>query len=84
MKELIAKIAKAKAEIKNSPLKKEGRNEFSKYDYFTPSQIEMLVANACHNNGLITLFDLMRNDLGVYSKDEIKINLYIINSRYLL
>lgn len=68
MKELIKKIANAKAEIKNSPLKKEGRNEFSKYDYFTPSQIELLVSSACHNNGLMTTFDLIRNDLGVYGK----------------
>lgn len=68
MKELIQKIAKAKAEIKNSPLKKEGRNDFSKYDYFTPSQIEHLVSTACQNNGLLPLFDLIRNELGVYGQ----------------
>ena len=68
MKELIKKIASAKAEIKNSPIKKEGRNEFSKYDYFTPSQIELLVSTACHNNGLLTTFDLIRDELGVYGK----------------
>lgn len=68
MKELIKKIAAAKAEIKNSPLKKEGKNSFSNYEYFTPSQIEFLVATACHNNGLLTTFDLIRNDLGVFGK----------------
>ncbi len=68
MKQLINKIASAKAEIKNSPLKKEGKNSFSNYEYFTPSQIEYLVANACHNNGLLTTFDLIRNDLGVFGK----------------
>jgi len=66
MKQLIAKIASAKMEIKNSKLKKEGRNEFSKYDYFTPSQIEYLVATACANNGLLTTFDLIRDNLGVF------------------
>jgi hypothetical protein len=40
---LIQKIAKAKADIKESPVKKEGRNKFSNYDYFTPAQIEGLV-----------------------------------------
>lgn len=68
MKELIKKIEAAKTEIKNTKLKKEGRNDFSKYDYFTPQQIEFLVASACHNNGLLTIFDLIRNELGVYGE----------------
>ena len=65
---IIPKIAKAKAEIKESKLKKEGRNEFSKYDYFTPSQIEFLVNQVCNDNKLLTTFDLIRNELGVYGK----------------
>ena len=68
MKELIKKIEAAKTEIKNTKLKKEGRNTFSNYDYFTPSQIEFLVASACHNHGLLTTFDLIRNELGVYGE----------------
>ena len=68
MKELIKKIEAAKTEIKNTKLKKEGRNTFSNYDYFTPSQIEFLVASACHNNELLTTFDLIRNELGVYGE----------------
>ena len=63
---LIQKIANAKKEIKENKLKKEGRNDFSKYDYFTPSQIESLVQQVCISNGLLTKFDLIRNDLGVY------------------
>ncbi len=68
MKELLNKIASAKAEIKATKLKKEGENTYSKYSYFTPSQIEFLVATACHNNKLLTSFDLIRNDLGVYGR----------------
>ena len=68
MKELLNKLASAKAEIKATKLKKEGRNTYSNYDYFTPSQIEFLVATACHNNKLLTSFDLIRNDLGVYGR----------------
>lgn len=64
--EIIKKMAKAKAEIKQSKLKKEGRNEFSKYDYFTPAQIEFLVNQVCDDNKLLTTFDLIRNELGVY------------------
>lgn len=68
MKELLNKLAAAKAEIKATKLKKEGRNTYSNYDYFTPSQIEFLVAAACHNNKLLTSFDLIRNELGVYGR----------------
>lgn len=62
---LIEKIANAKEQIKESKLKKEGRNEFSKYDYFTPQQIELLVQKVCKDNKLLTTFNLIRNDLGV-------------------
>ena len=68
MKELLNKLAAAKAEIKSTKLKKEGKNTYSNYEYFTPSQIEFLVATACHNNKLLTSFDLIRNDLGVYGR----------------
>ena len=68
MKELLNKLAAAKAEIKATKLKKEGKNTYSNYEYFTPSQIEFLVATACHNNKLLTSFDLIRNDLGVFGR----------------
>ena len=68
MKELLNKLASAKAEIKANKLKKEGKNTYSNYEYFTPSQIEFLVATACHNNKLLTSFDLIRNELGVYGR----------------
>ena len=66
MKKLLTKIANAKEEIKNTKLKKEGRNDFSKYDYFTPSQIELLVSSVCITQKLLTKFDLIRNELGVF------------------
>ena len=68
MKNLLKKITAAKAEIKESKLKKEGRNEFSKYDYFTPAQIEKLFSDACSSNGLLSKFDLIRNELGVFGQ----------------
>ena len=68
MKELLNKLASAKAEIKSTKLKKEGKNTYSNYEYFTPSQIEFLVSAACHNNKLLTSFDLIRNDLGVFGR----------------
>ena len=80
MKELLNKLAAAKAEIKATKLKKEGKNTFSNYDYFTPSQIEFLVATACGNNNLLTTFDLCRNDLGVYGR----LNLYDLETGEML
>ena len=80
MKELLKKLAAAKAEIKATKLKKEGKNTFSNYEYFTPSQIEFLVANACGNNNLLTTFDLCRNELGVYGK----LNLYDLETGEML
>ena len=65
---LIDKIAKCKAEIKESKLKKEGYNKFSNYNYFTPSQVEMLVNQVCSNNKLLTKFDLIRDNLGIFGK----------------
>ena len=68
MKNLIKKLAKTKEDIKQSPIKKEGRNSFSKYDYFTPAQIEGLVSHYCKENGLLTKFDLIRDTLGVFGR----------------
>lgn len=65
---LIQKIAKAKADIKESPVKKEGRNKFSNYDYFTPAQIEGLVNHVCKVNNILTKFDLIRDNLGVFGR----------------
>lgn len=68
MKSLLQKLNNAKLEIKETKIQKQGHNSFSNYDYFTPDQIEFLVAQACKNNGLLTTFDLIRNDLGIYGE----------------
>ena len=75
-----AKLLAAKKEILETKIKKEGKNTFSKYDYFTPSQITALVTKACINNGLITVFSIKEkkgtytgylNVMSVDSEDEI-------------
>lgn len=63
---LVEKLANAKREIKETKLVKEGENKFSNYKYFTPSQIELLVQQSCFNNKMVTKFDLLRDNLGVY------------------
>lgn len=65
MKTILSKMAKAKAAVKSNKMKKEGRNKYSEYDYFTPSQVEKLVDDACTELGLLAHFDLIRNELGI-------------------
>jgi hypothetical protein len=71
MKGIYIKIAAAKRAIKETKLKKAGLNKFSNYNYFTPEQIEQLVFEACEVNGLLTKFDLHRNEIGTYGTLEI-------------
>ncbi len=63
--EILKKISNAKILIKNAKLEKLGLNKFSNYKYFTPEQVERLVSDACENQGLLTKFDLKRNEFGV-------------------
>jgi ERF superfamily len=63
---LVEKLANAKKEIKDTKVVKEGKNTFSNYSYFTPTQIEFLVQKACFDNRILTKFDLIRDALGVY------------------
>lgn len=64
--EILKKIAKAKNQIKEIKLKKTGWNDYSKYNYFLPEQVEKIVSDACKSNNLITKFDLKRNEFGEY------------------
>jgi len=63
---IYGKLAKAKEMIANTELKKEGKNTFSNYDYFTPEQVQNLVQSVSNENGLLNLFSLKRNEFGVY------------------
>ena len=49
-------------------VKKGGRNTYSNYDYFTPSQVEQLVHEACKQTMLLTNFNLIRNEFGITGK----------------
>ena len=62
--EIYNKLQQAREFIKNSPVKKEGKNTYSGYEYFTPSQISKLVHDACQETGLIHVYRLYRKKLG--------------------
>lgn len=60
------KLNKARELVRNTKHKKAGTNEYSKYDYFTPEQVEMIVAEVCEATKMLPLCDLMRNEHGLY------------------
>jgi hypothetical protein len=62
------KLQKCRQEIKSVKLEKEGRNKFSNYNYFTPSQVDKIVSDACFANNVFTQFNLIRTELGLIGK----------------
>lgn len=60
------KLDLARKHIRKSAIKKDGRNEYSKYDYFTPEAIESLVTEACNDQKLICLTSLKADAYGIY------------------
>lgn len=66
MKNALKKLQEARLHIYNSDLKKAGRNEYSKFDYYTPEQVERLVDNACSKTNTICLCNLKADEFGLY------------------
>lgn len=65
MVKLLQKLQQARAIIKDMKVKKEGRNKYSEYDYFTPEQINSMVWKAEKETGLLHTFELSRDPDGV-------------------
>ena len=59
------KLQEARNHIKSMDLKKQGFNSYSKYNYYTPEQINHLVNTACNKFNLLPKFDLVRNEHGL-------------------
>jgi len=66
MTKILQKLLEARLDIFNADEKKEGRNEYSKFDYFTPSQVERLVNIACSKTKTIVLCNLKADEFGLY------------------
>jgi hypothetical protein len=66
MKNALKKLQEARLHIFNSDLKKAGRNDYSKFDYFTPEQVERLVDNACSKTNTIVLCNLKADEYGLF------------------
>lgn len=68
MKNVLSKLATARVFIKSHPVKKDGRNDFSKYDYFTPEIVSKLVNDACVEANIICVFNLKQDTIGYYGE----------------
>ena len=58
--EIYKKLLNARYSIKNTKVEKKGENNFTKFKYFTPSQISDLVHDACIETGLVTIYNLVK------------------------
>ena len=67
-KDILLKLQEARQVIKRSSLKKAGRNEFGKYDYYTPDQVELLVQQATEATNTIALCNLKEDKFGLYQE----------------
>lgn len=66
MKNVITKLAVAKQQVATEKNAKAWKNSFSNYNYFTPEQVNTIVQKVCDACGLLTKFDLKRNEFGVF------------------
>lgn len=68
MQNVLSKLAQARVFIKSHPIKKDGRNTFSNYDYFTPEIVSKLVNDACLESNIICVFNLKQDTIGYYGE----------------
>lgn len=71
MKKIYEKLNEARKLVRNSGYKKDGRNEYSKYDYFTPEMVEQIVSDVCEKQKLLTLCNLRADEHGIYQELEL-------------
>lgn len=62
------KLDKARELVRTTKHKKEGRNEYSKFDYFTPEQVETIVSEVCKETKMLPICHLRRNDFGLFQE----------------
>ena len=62
------KLQRAREIIKENDIKKDGHNDYSNYDYFTPSIVSQIITPPCKELGLVTLFSLLKDDNGLFGR----------------
>lgn len=80
---LYAKLDQARELVRKTKHKKKGKNTFSKYSYFTPEQVELIVAEVCKETKVVPLMSLKRNEYGLYQEMTL-VNLDDLNEKPLV
>jgi hypothetical protein len=62
------KLDEARKLVRATPHKKDATNTYSKYDYFTPETIELIVAEVCEKTKMLPVCNLKRNEHGLYQE----------------
>ena len=62
------KLNEARRLVRETSHKKDGRNTFSNYDYFTPETVELIVAEVCEETKMLPVCNLKRNEYGLYQE----------------
>ncbi len=65
MGKIYEKLAQARKLVRETPIKKAGTNTYSKYDYFTPEQVEQIVADVSEKTKTISICNLRRDEHGL-------------------
>ena len=65
---VLQKLNNARQKIRKKDLKKAGWNDYSKYAYYTPEQVEKLVSEVAAEEQLFNKYDLVRTDLGLVAR----------------
>lgn len=62
------KLDKARELVRNTKHNKAGHNTYSEYDYFTPEQVEQIVAEVCTETKMLPICSLRRNEYGLFQE----------------
>lgn len=68
MKNILNKLHEARKIVRSGKYKKDGRNEYSKYDYFTPEMVEKIVSEVTEAQKMICICNLRRDEHGLYQE----------------
>jgi len=68
MEKICEKLNKAREAVRKGGYTKDGRNEYSKYDYFTPETVEKIVSEVCEKNKLLTICNFKADQFGLYQE----------------
>jgi len=67
-KNIYQKLQEARKLVRETKHKKAGTNKFSNYDYYTPEQVEQIVAEVTEATGTVCLCSLKADENGLYQE----------------